>query len=218
MSPMPLIYFIRHAENRANVERVMSHKVIDYPLTEQGEKQAEALGQWFLDRALGAIYTSPLRRARQTAEKVAEATGAPVFEREDLIELNVGELDGKGDPASWAIHDEVCARWRIGDREARFPGGESFEEVFERVHRVVHEAIGLHPDEDVALVAHGGIFTSVLPRLCAVPDYDWSAQLKLGNTAITILRHDGGELACERWGGLDHLPDGLRSGGGVVRS
>src|SRR5688500_5437157 len=213
MWPVPLIYFIRHGENRANVERVMSYKVVDYPLTENGERQAEPLGRWFLDRALGCVYTSPLRRARQTAERVVEATGAPLFEREELRELNVGELDGKGDPASWAIHDEVIARWRLGDRDARFPGGESYHEVFERVDRVVHEVIGLHPDQDVALVAHGGIFTSVLPRLCAVPGYDWSEQLKLGNTAITILRHEGGELACERWGGLEHLPDDLRTGG-----
>ena len=214
---MPLIYFIRHGENLANVERLMAYKVIDHPLTDQGEKQAEALGRWFLDRALGAIYTSPLRRARQTAEKVAEATGAPLVEREELRELNVGELDGKGDAASWALHDEVVARWRVGDLAACFPGGESYDEVFERVERAVHEVIALHLEEDVALVAHGGIFTSVLPRLCVVPGYDWSEQLKLGNTAITILRHEGGQLACERWGALEHLPEELRSGGGIPR-
>jgi broad specificity phosphatase PhoE len=214
---MPLIYFIRHGENLANVERVMAYKVVDHPLNEQGERQADALGRWFLDRALGRVYCSPLRRARQTAQKVAEATGAPLVEREELCELNVGELDGKGDSASWALHDEVIARWRLGDRAARFPGGESYDEVFERIERVVHEVIALHPEEDVALVAHGGIFTSVLPRLCVVPGYDWSEQLKLGNTAITILRHQGGQLACERWGALEHLPDELRSGGGIPR-
>ena len=49
---MGRIYLVRHAENRANVERLMSHRVIDYSLTDLGHEQAEALGRWFLDRAL----------------------------------------------------------------------------------------------------------------------------------------------------------------------
>lgn len=213
---MPRLYVIRHGENRANVERVMAHKVVNYPLTDHGARQVEALGRWFLDRAVACIYTSPLRRARQTAEAVARATGAPVIERDELREMNVGALDGKGDPSSWAIHDAVVARWRLGERAARFPGGESYDDVHDRVQRVVHDVIGLHPEEDVALVGHGGIFTSVLPRLCAVPGYDFSEQLKLGHTAVTVLRHEGGELACELWGGLDHLTPELRTGGGVT--
>lgn len=215
---VPCIYFVRHAENAANVDRVMAYKVVDHPLTEHGRKQAAALGRWFLGRTLGCVYTSPLRRARETAERIVAATGAPLVEREELRELNVGELDGRGDPQSWARHDEVVARWRTGQWHARFPGGESLREVHARVAGLVHEVIGLHSDEDVALVAHGGIFTSVLPRLCNVPGYDWSDQLKLGNTAVTIVRHESGELACERWGGLDHLPEELWTGGGVVGS
>src|SRR5436190_18374914 len=112
---MGRIYLIRHAENRANVDRLMSHRVIDYSLTDLGHQQADALGRWFLDRALEVVYSSPLRRAHQTAEYVARATGAPIVEAEPLRELDVGELDGRGDPASWAVHDAVVARWREGE-------------------------------------------------------------------------------------------------------
>jgi len=214
---VPLLYFVRHGENPANVQRLMSYKVIDHPLTELGRKQADAVGRWFLGRALAAVYTSPLRRARETADAIAQATGAPLIERDELRELNVGDLDGRGDAAGWALHDGVVARWRTGDQDARFPGGESYREVYDRVAGIVRQAIALHPSEDVALVGHGGIFTSVLPRLCPVPGNDWSEQLKLGNTSVTILRHEGGELACESWGGLEHLPQELWTGGGVVR-
>lgn len=212
-----MLYFVRHGENAANVERVMAYKVVDHPLTELGRRQAEAVGRWFLDRRLAAVYTSPLRRARETAEAIAGATGAPLVERDELRELNVGELDGGGDADSWALHDAVVARWRTGDFDARFPGGESYREVYDRVAGIVHEVVALHPAEDVALVGHGGILTSVLPRLCAVPGYDWAEQLKLGNTSVTMLRHEHGELACERWGGLEHLPQELWTGGGIVR-
>src|SRR5436190_3083868 len=95
------ISLVRHAESAANVERLMSHRVIDYSLTDLGREQADALGRWFLDRALARVYTSPLRRARETAEYIARATGAPIVEAEPLRELHVGVLDGRGDEAAW---------------------------------------------------------------------------------------------------------------------
>lgn len=213
MTPVPLIYFIRHGQNQANVDRVLAYKAVDHPLTDRGAKQAAALGRWFLGRQLACVYTSPLVRARQTAQVVAEATGAPLVVRDELRELNVGELDGRGDKESWALHDEVVARWRQGDADARFPGGEDYHQAYARLAGLVEEVVALHPDADAALVGHGGLFTSVLPRLCPVPDYDWTEQLKLGNTAVTVLRHDGGSFAWELWGGLDHLPVELHSGG-----
>jgi broad specificity phosphatase PhoE len=203
---VPLIYLVRHAENRANVERLMSHKVIDYSLTDLGREQAEALGRWFLDRALDAVYTSPLKRARETAEQIAAATGAPIVEAEPLRELDVGRLDGSGDDASWAVHDELVARWRTGDWEARFPGGESYREAYDRLAGFLSEVAASHPEGDVAAVGHGGLFSTVLPRLCAIPEHDGISPLRLRNTAVTVMRHEGGQLACEAWGGVDHLP------------
>jgi probable phosphoglycerate mutase len=106
---VPRIYFVRHGENRANVERRMSWRVIDYPLTELGVRQAAAAAEWFRGRPVEAVYSSPLRRARQTAQHVARAVGGPVRE------LAVGALDGLGDAAAWAVHDAVVARWRLGE-------------------------------------------------------------------------------------------------------
>jgi probable phosphoglycerate mutase len=213
---VPLIYLIRHAENKANVDRVMAFKAVDYPLTERGTRQAEALGRWFLDRALGCIYTSPLRRARETAEQIGGATGAAIVAREELRELNVGHLDGKGDDQSWALHDAIVARWITGDWTARFPGGESYREAFDRLEGLLLEIVGLHREDDVAVIGHGGLFSTVLPRVCPVPGDDGLQPLRLGNTAVTVLRHESGVFSCEQWGGLDHLPATLRTGGGIV--
>src|SRR5687768_8889360 len=102
-APVPRIYFVRHGENRANVERRMSWRVIDYPLTEPGPRQAAAVAEWFRARPIEAVYASPLLRARETADRIAEVVGAEVVEAEPLRELNVGELDGLGDPDSWAL-------------------------------------------------------------------------------------------------------------------
>ena len=202
---MPRIYFVRHGENRANVERLMSWRVIDYPLTELGQRQAEAVAGWFRGRPIEAVYASPLLRARETADRIARVVGAEVVEAEALRELNVGELDGLGDADSWAVHDGIVARWRRGEWEARFPGGESYREAYDRLAGLVAELIERHPTGDVVAVGHGGLFTTVLPRLCPVPGHDGTSALRLGNTAITVLRHDGEGLACETWGGVEHL-------------
>src|SRR5262245_55640654 len=196
---------VRHAENRANVERVMSHRVVDFSLTDLGRAQAEALGRWFLDRALACVYASPLRRARETAEYLARATGAPIVEAEALRELDVGVLDGRGDDASWAEHDEIVARWRAGEREARFPRGEGYRGAYARLAGFVVDVAARHRAEDVAVVGHGGLYSTVLPRLCPVDGHDGTTPLRLRNTAVTVIRHDSGTLTCERWGGTDHL-------------
>jgi broad specificity phosphatase PhoE len=202
---VPRIYFVRHGENRANVERLMSWRVIDYPLNELGQRQAEAVAAWFRGRPVEAVYASPLLRARETADRIARVVGAEVVEAETLRELNVGELDGLGDADSWAVHDGIVARWRQGEWEARFPGGESYREAYGRLAGLVAELIERHPTGDVVAVGHGGLFTTVLPRLCPVPGHDGTSALRLGNTAITVVRHDGEGLACETWGGVEHL-------------
>lgn len=206
---MPRLYFVRHAENRANVERLMSWRAIDYPLTELGELQADAVAGWFMGRAVEAVYTSPLLRARQTAERIASVVGAPIHEDESLCELAVGDLDGLGDPDSWAIHDGIVARWRQGEWEARFPGGESYREAYDRLAEVVRAVAARFPAGDVVVVGHGGLFSTVLPRLCPLEGHDGVSPLRLRNTAITVVRHEDGAMRCESWGAIEHLTEEL---------
>lgn len=206
---MALIYFVRHAENRANVERVLSHKVVDYSLTERGTQQARAVAAWFQSRPVAAVYTSPLKRARETAAQIAAITGAPIMEAEALRELAVGEIDGRHDVEAWDIHDGVIARWRAGELAARFPGGESAEEVHARLAAFIAEVVERYPQGDVAVVGHGGVFRFGLPRVCVVPGGDVVLSRGLLNAAVTVLRHDGHpqtEFTCDLWGSVDHLP------------
>jgi probable phosphoglycerate mutase len=89
-------WYIRHGHNPANQARQLSHKVIDYPLTDLGVAQATALAAQLAARpGPAAIYASPLRRAAQTAEIIAARTGSDVAIIEGLRELDVGDLDGR---------------------------------------------------------------------------------------------------------------------------
>lgn len=203
---MATIYMVRHAENLANVERRMAYKVVDLPLTELGRRQARALGLWFADKPLARIYSSPLKRAKETASFIAETTGAAIVEAEDLRELDVGELDGKNDPATWEIHDAILARWALDEWETPFPGGERLQDAYDRLSRFLQHVAEMHPTEDVAAVGHGGLFWTVLPRICPVPGPNGAKPTGLKNTAVTLLHHESGSLACRAWGGIEHLP------------
>ena len=67
------------------------------------------------------------------------------------------------------------------------------------------------------MVGHGGLYSTVLPRLCPVDGHDGASPLRLRNTAVTVMRHQGGALVCERWGGTDHLPELPDVGLGPIR-
>jgi broad specificity phosphatase PhoE len=117
-------WYIRHGHNPANQSRQLSHKIIDYPLTELGVTQAAALaGQLAARPGPAAIYASPPRRAAQTAEIIAARTGSDVAIVEGLREIDVGDLDGRSDEEAWAVYHQVLADWLAGRHDSAFPGG-----------------------------------------------------------------------------------------------
>jgi broad specificity phosphatase PhoE len=198
---MPLLYFIRHGQNRANVEHVLSHRVVDFSLTGLGVKQAQAAARWLGDRQVKTIYTSPLRRAVETAGAISKTTAAPIVVAEELREVNVGSLDGRGDADAWDLYNHTVSAWHQGELNARFPGGESLAEAYERINRFLASAMGSHTTEDIAVVGHGEIFTAVLPRLIGI---DKASVMRTASITI-VRRNDGNRLKCEAWDTIDHL-------------
>jgi broad specificity phosphatase PhoE len=161
-------WYIRHGHNPANQPpRRLSHKVVDYPLTELGVAQATALaGRLGRLATPAAIYSSPLRRAAQTAEIIVGVTGGEVVIVEELRELNVGELDGRSDEEAWAIHDEVLADWYAGRHDSAFPGGEDYRQASARLAIALGHVLR-HPDgSHVLVVGHGAIIRAVIPVIC----------------------------------------------------
>jgi len=132
----------------------------DPPLAELGHRQAEALAGWLADEPLDAIYTSPLRRAIETAAPLAAATGLGAIVDEDLAEYDrhasdyvpIEELRAENDPR-W--QQMVAGDWGadgLHDPDAWVAG------VVEAVERVV----AAHPGEVAAIVAHGGVVNAYL--------------------------------------------------------
>jgi probable phosphoglycerate mutase len=199
---MAAIYLVRHGESAMNVTPTLSHRLADLPLTERGHQQAQLVADRLGGQRLAGIVTSPLRRARQTADCIAARTGAAVRIEDALREIDCGELDGRSDEDAWTATREIYRRWRLGDWSASFPGGESGRQLVDRLAGVVAELAETYPRDDVAVVGHGGLFWFAVPRLCGLPI---EAPTELRNTSVTVLRYHEGRLTCELWGCVAHL-------------
>ena len=173
---MTTVLWARHGENVANLSRTLSYRVFDGDLTPAGRRQARELADYLAAPSaepVGRIVCSPLRRARQTADAVAERLGLPVTaELEDLRELNVGDLDGRSDARAWQIYFAVIEAWRAGQLDARFPGGEDCTELRRRLLRALLAVAGKKPagEGQTLIVAHGGALRAAVPLLTGGPD------------------------------------------------
>jgi broad specificity phosphatase PhoE len=120
---------------------------------------AEALAHVLRPLPLAAVYTSPLARAHDTAAAVARRHALTPGVVEALREIDFGEVEGR--PFD-EYPDELQAALLREPGEARFPGGETFAELRQRVCAAVDEITGRHPDATVAVITHAGPIRALL--------------------------------------------------------
>jgi broad specificity phosphatase PhoE len=147
------IFLARHGESDWNVEkRFQGHS--DRPLTERGREQAHALADLIGAEKIDAVYTSPLSRARETAEIVAARAGLEAVSLPELREVDTGSWSGLSRADVEARFPEGFARWRSGG--SGWEDGESYEEMAERVIGALRKIAEDHPDGRVLVISHGG--------------------------------------------------------------
>ncbi|HEY5295641.1 MAG TPA: histidine phosphatase family protein [Gaiellaceae bacterium] len=152
MIATPLI-LVRHGETDWNKEhRWQGHA--DQPLNDTGRAQARELAEALAGREIGAVYASDLVRARETAELIAARLGLPVSLDAGLREVDVGDWAGR--LLSEIEHDNPDAFRRWQDGRQGWRGGESYDEMGERVVAAVLRIADRHPGETVLVVTHGG--------------------------------------------------------------
>ena len=150
---MTTIYLARHGESDWNAaNRFQGHS--DRPLTDLGREQAQALGELVAAENVEAIYSSPLKRALETALIVAVRSGLEVVEDEDLREVDTGSWSGLSRAEVQERFPERFERWTSGG--AGWEDGESYEEMAERVLAAVNRIAAAHPGGRVLIVSHGG--------------------------------------------------------------
>ena len=150
---MTRILLVRHGETDWNSERRWQGHA-DQPLNDAGREQARELAETLTDRGIDVVYSSDLVRAHETALIVAERLGLPVEVDAGLREVDVGDWAGRLVSEIEAVDPEAFQLWRQGRKG--WNGGESYEEMGERVVGAVLRLAGRHPGKTVLIVTHGG--------------------------------------------------------------
>ena len=184
------LLLIRHGETTANAERrVQGH--LDVPLSDHGLEESDLLARRIAALPVAAIYSSPLLRARQTADVIADALSLEIEERDELMERDVGALSG-------LVWDEVMERYPEFMRARAEPNpmievpGYELDAAFNlRVQNVLEAIIARHPEQTVAAVTHGGVIHSFCRQTLQI-GAGRPAPFDIGNGSISVFDiHDG---------------------------
>lgn len=168
---MNTVWLVRHGENRANLTGEFSHRIVDYPLTPLGWRQARCTAAYLASFPITAVYSSPLQRAQQTAACIAEPHELPVQTVEAFREVDVGRLEREPPTkAAWALHDRIFAAWYVGNHAVAFPDGEDYHALWDRMQAGLRQAVANRRGEHIAIIGHGGLFNTTIKDLCLTAD------------------------------------------------
>jgi len=177
------IILIRHGQTTWNkVDRVRGQ--VNIPLDETGQAQAQATAARVLREWKPiAVYSSPLQRAVQTAQPIADGLGQEVIKLERFNDMNFGQWQGISAKEVEQRWPEMAQAWFTVPHTVTFPDGESLDQVRQRSTAALMQLVEKHPGQEVALVGH-----TVVNRvaLCFVLGLDNSNYWRIGQDTCAI--------------------------------
>ena len=157
------LYLVRHGETDLHTQGIMAGWENDPGLNAEGQRQAQATAQQLADQSrqtrIGAIYASPLPRARQTAEIINAVLKVPLVLEDDLRDINIGDWNGQS--VKQVFQSEIGRQYMEDPVGVRLPDGEEITEVEARVIPVV-ERIRRAPHEAAVIVSHLDVIQVIL--------------------------------------------------------
>lgn len=181
---MATIALIRHGETDWNAETRLQGQT-DVPLNKHGRKQAKEVAKYLKKYRWDHIYSSPLSRARTTAEIISNFVGVrPVLVREGLRERAYGEAEGMTEAQRLELYPD-----------RNYPGMEPWGDLNARVIGTLKELCFRHPHDNVIVVAHGGAINAAIHTITYGVFGTGKTVLHLGG--VTFINHKGSEMRLE---------------------
>ena len=163
---MARLYLIRHATTPDTGVR-LTGRLPGVGLDSAGREQAEAVGRRLNGAGLAAIYSSPLRRCRETARAVAAPNGNEVTAYRSLIEVDYGSWSGR--TLKSLQRTKLWPQLFTAPSRVTFPGGESLAAVQHRSVAACEELAAAHRSASIALVSHGDVIKAILAHYLGTP-------------------------------------------------
>jgi alpha-ribazole phosphatase len=166
---MTAVWLIRHAEPDAAVHG-RCYGSLDASLSQAGREQAARIAERLAAEPFAAVYSSPRRRAIETAEAIATRHHLDVITVPDSRELDFGDFEGRTYDDIAATHPDLYRQWMETPTEVQFPNGESFVQMRVRVLSAYRGLLARHENQTIGIVAHGGVIRIILADALGVPD------------------------------------------------
>ena len=188
---MSRIYLIRHGECAGNREGLFRGRS-DFPLNQEGLRQAREVGAALGRVGLRAVYTSPLRRASQTAEAIVAAAGLGEAQPlEAMNNISLGLWEGQPKQRIAELYPLQWRCWLETPETLRLEGGESIEDVRRRAGLALTALAERHVDETVALVSHRAVIKCLLAEVLGL-HLPWVWKLHLENCGYSVVEPTAG--------------------------
>ena len=176
---------MRHGQAENNTMRLLAGRTAGVKLTELGTRQAESAAELARSMGIGAIYCSPIERARRTAEIVGGHTGIEPVTDERLTELEMGQFTGSSYDKMYSSYGNVFLKFYQGDPLIERNGVETFASVRERVRSIIKSVSGEHGDKTVLLVTHMDPIKAALADAMGL-SAELLTQMIIANASMTV--------------------------------
>jgi probable phosphoglycerate mutase len=182
------LVLVRHGEQFLTRDTPIG-LAIDPPLSELGERQVEAVGRRLADTKIDAIYTSPLRRARQTGESIGSHHGLTPTPLDELHEFHPWlELEADRPVHEILPREQIRSIFREHIRTKKFdafPYAEDRHEFRKRIATVLGVLIDRHPGQRIVVTCHSGVINAFL---ASVVETDQDVPVRVHHTSISVFR------------------------------
>ncbi len=184
---MGQLIFLRHGQAKNNTERILAGRTEGVPLTDTGIKQAEHTATLLERMNVSAIYSSPIERAKHTAEIAGKHNSLDVTVDDRLNELDMGKFTGMPYDEIFQSHGNVFMKFYNGELEIAHNGVETFPDVKKRILGITDHIIEKHPDENVLLVTHMDPIKAMLSTIVDLSPTNLY-ELIIANASLNIFR------------------------------
>ena len=197
--PSCRIFLFRHGET-ANSKEVCFNGHFDVGLSERGESQFKEWGRLLKDETFRAIYSSDLKRTQISAQRLAEPHNIPNIAYPELRELCFGDWEGLSILEVEKKYPNQMKERMDNISVFQADGGETFQQLKDRVIPRFEDIVAKHSDENIAMVCHGGVNRVILSHLLEIP-IDRIFRIKQDYAALNIIQFYGDEPVVELLGG-----------------
>src|SRR5699024_2773919 len=188
---MTEICFIRHGETDWNTVGKLQGRT-DVPLNHTGIKQAEACGQFLARLKWDIIITSPLARAKKTAEIIQENLDIPLVEMEDFIEISFGDAEGLSTEERTSLYPDRL-----------YPNKEEAHIVTNRFLKGINSLNEQYKDQKILIISHGAFIKSIL-------SYYSNGEIgtntpRLSNGSLSTLKFTNEDVSILNYNEISHI-------------